>query len=137
MDAQIPKHVVSERYDRLVALQEQISWDENKRLLDSTVEVLVSTGEGKKDAATGRVSGRARDGRLVHVTIGDREVGPGDVVTAAVSYAAPHHLVADAGILEHRPWRGTPGTSPAQSGGTVGAGRRSSGLLTIGRSSIG
>ena len=67
------------------------------------VEVLVSTGEGRKDGATGRVSGRARDGRLVHVA-GTAE--PGDLVTATVTYAAPHHLVADAGITAHRPWRG-------------------------------
>ena len=31
-----------------------------------TVEVLVAEGEGRKDAATRRLSGRARDGRLVH-----------------------------------------------------------------------
>ena len=31
------------------------------------VEVLVSTGEGRKDGATRRMSGRARDGRLVHL----------------------------------------------------------------------
>jgi tRNA-2-methylthio-N6-dimethylallyladenosine synthase len=28
------------------------------------------------------------------------------VVSAAVTYAAPHHLVADAGITAHRRWRG-------------------------------
>ena len=31
MDGQIPKEVVQERYERLVALQEQISWEENKQ----------------------------------------------------------------------------------------------------------
>src|SRR6188472_2397263 len=31
MDAQIPKAVVQERYERLVALQEEISWEENKK----------------------------------------------------------------------------------------------------------
>jgi tRNA-2-methylthio-N6-dimethylallyladenosine synthase len=35
---------------------------------------------------------------------------PGDVLTADVTYAAPHHLVADAGIRTHRRWRGS-GTS--------------------------
>jgi tRNA-2-methylthio-N6-dimethylallyladenosine synthase len=42
---------------------------------------------------------------LVHVA-GDAE--PGDVVTANVTYAAPHHLVADSGITSHRRWRGAP-----------------------------
>ncbi|MDT4958101.1 MAG: tRNA-2-methylthio-N6-dimethylallyladenosine synthase, partial [Pseudonocardiales bacterium] len=64
MEAQVPKAVVQERYERLIELQEQISWDAAKALVGRDVEVLVSAGEGRKDGATGRVSGRARDGRL-------------------------------------------------------------------------
>src|SRR3954469_12933012 len=104
---QVPKAVVQERYERLIALQEEISWDAAKALVGRDVEVLVSAGDGRKDGATGRVSGRARDGRLVHVA---GAAGPGDTVTAAVTYAAPHHLVADGGIIEHRAWRG-PGSA--------------------------
>ena len=37
-----------------------------RRWSAQTVEVLVAEGEGRKDARTGRMSGRARDGRLVH-----------------------------------------------------------------------
>jgi tRNA-2-methylthio-N6-dimethylallyladenosine synthase len=106
MPGQGPQAVVQERYERLISLQEQISWDAARAQIGREVEVLVSAGEGRKDAATGRVSGRARDGRLVHVATGAAAVGPGDVVTTRVSYAAPHHLVADAGITSHRPWRG-------------------------------
>ena len=105
---QVAKQVVQERYERLIALQEEISWAESKRLVGSEVEVLVSSGDGRKDAATGRVSGRARDGRLVHVA-GD--AAPGDVVTARVTYAAPHHLVADGGITSLRRWRGSPASA--------------------------
>jgi tRNA-2-methylthio-N6-dimethylallyladenosine synthase len=100
---QVPKQVVRARYDRLIALQEDISWAEAKRLVGTEVEVLVSAGDGRKDEATGRVSGRARDGRLVHVA---GSAAPGDVVRAEVTYAAPHHLVADGGITTRRPWRG-------------------------------
>jgi tRNA-2-methylthio-N6-dimethylallyladenosine synthase len=64
--------------------------------------VLVAEGEGRKDAATGRRSGRARDGRLVHFACDVTEVRPGDVVTTAVTYGAPHHLVADGPPLSHR-----------------------------------
>jgi tRNA-2-methylthio-N6-dimethylallyladenosine synthase len=103
---QVPKPVVQERYERLIALQERISWDGNRALVGSSVEVLVSVGEGRKDVATGRVSGRARDGRLVHVATAGHEVAPGDTVTTTVSRAAPHHLVADGGIGDLRPWRG-------------------------------
>ncbi len=106
MDDQVPKPVVQERYERLIALQDQISWDAGRALIGREVEVLVNPGEGRKDAATGRVSGRARDGRLVHVATGGVAVEPGDTVTARITSAAPHHLVADAGLVAHRRWRG-------------------------------
>ena len=99
---QVPKAVVQERYERLVRLQEQICMEGNRALIGQTVELLAATGEGRKDARTARMTGRARDGRLVHFTAGDNEVRPGDIVTAVVTEAAPHHLIADAGILTHR-----------------------------------
>ncbi|MDT7741252.1 MAG: tRNA-2-methylthio-N6-dimethylallyladenosine synthase, partial [Actinomycetota bacterium] len=67
---QLPKVVVQERYERLVALQEEISWSANRALEGQVVEVLGSTGERRKDRATQRMSGRARDGRLVHFAPG-------------------------------------------------------------------
>jgi tRNA-2-methylthio-N6-dimethylallyladenosine synthase len=106
MDEQVPKPVVQERYDRLVALQEDIAWQLNKEFVGQVVEVLVAEGEGRKDAQRQRMSGRARDGRLVHFAAAgsavDTEVRPGDVVHAAVTYAAPHHLVADGPLVAHR-----------------------------------
>jgi len=104
MPGQLPKEVVQERYERLVAAVEEISLAENQALLGSTVEVLVAVGEGRKDAVTGRMSGRARDGRLVHFAAGDAgpAVRPGDVVRTTVTHAAPHHLTADGPVLAHR-----------------------------------
>lgn len=105
MDEQLPKAVVQERYDRLIALQERITLEENEKLVGSEVELLVAAGEGRKNAETARMSGRARDGRLVHFRPEgniDRQVRPGDVITIVVSDAAPHHLVADTPILTHR-----------------------------------
>ena len=94
---QLPKAVVQERYVRLLALQEEISWAENTRQVGRVLEVLVAEGEGRKDGATHRLSGRAPDNRLVHFTV-PPDAGqprPGDVATVTVTYAAPHHLVAD------------------------------------------
>ncbi len=99
---QLPKEVVSERYQRLVDLQEQISWSENKAQVGREVELLVAAGEGRKDAATARLSGRARDGRLVHFDAGGADVRPGDIVTTTVTRAAPHFLVADGPLHTHR-----------------------------------
>ncbi len=101
MAGQVPKDVVQDRYDRLVATLEEVTWAENRRLVGQTVEVLVSVGEGRKDARTGRMSGRARDGRLVHF-VADDSVRPGDVVEVSVTYAAPHHLNSDAPLVSHR-----------------------------------
>lgn len=97
MADQVPKDVVQERYERLIALQEQISWEENSRLIGTEVDVLVANGEGRKDADTHRMSGRARDGRLVHFDLPADSETPrqGDVVTVTVSSAAPFHLIAD------------------------------------------
>jgi tRNA-2-methylthio-N6-dimethylallyladenosine synthase len=100
---QLPKVVVQERYERLVALQERISWEENRRQEGRVLEVLVAEGEGRKDGATARLSGRAPDNRLVHFALPDGLPAqgvprPGDVATVQVTYGAPHHVVADGAL---------------------------------------
>ncbi len=103
MDQQLPRVVVQERYERLVTVVNEITWSENQTFTGREVEVLVSEGEGRKDAATARLSGRARDNRLVHFTPVDSsgapvDVRPGDMVNVRVTRAAPHHLISDAPV---------------------------------------
>ena len=99
MPDQVPREVVTERYERLVELVGEIALQENRKLVGSEVEVMFADGEGRKDAATQRLSGRARDNRLVHMAVGDGEVPrPGDIARATITYGAPHHLVADGGV---------------------------------------
>jgi tRNA-2-methylthio-N6-dimethylallyladenosine synthase len=62
----------------------------------------VAEGEGRKDAATHRMSGRARDNRLVHFTPDRTAPRPGDVVTVTVTRGAPHYLLSDAAPLSVR-----------------------------------
>ena len=123
---QLPKAVVQERYERLQALQERISLEENVAQTGRLVEVLVADVDGRKDGASLRVSGRAADNRLVHFALPpdvapsarrapagpadtapdprilvDVDPGlprPGDLVTVAVTHGAPHHLVADSAL---------------------------------------
>ncbi|MGW4696843.1 tRNA (N6-isopentenyl adenosine(37)-C2)-methylthiotransferase MiaB [Kitasatospora cineracea] len=99
MADQVPKAVVQERYDRLIALQEEISWEENKKQVGRKLEILVAEGEGKKDDRTDRLSGRAPDNRLVHFSRPEGGVRPGDMVTVEITYAAPHHLLAEGPVL--------------------------------------
>lgn len=109
MDEQIPKAVVQERFERLVALQDRISTEENAKLLGTRQEVLVSTNEGKKDEATHRLTGRAEDNRLVHFSVpeGAETPRPGDVVSVTITKAAPFHLLADPAAGESWPVRRT------------------------------
>ncbi|MEU5960086.1 tRNA (N6-isopentenyl adenosine(37)-C2)-methylthiotransferase MiaB [Micromonospora parva] len=136
MDDQLPKQVVQERYERLVACVEEITWAENKRLVGETVEVLVAVGEGRKDERTGRMSGRARDGRLVHFATGTPggeslagQIRPGDIVHTTVTYAAPHHLNADGAPVAHRRTRAGDAAEAGRSPRTPGV---LLGLPTIG-----
>ena len=98
MDDQIPKEIVQERYERLLEVVNQVAWEENLKQVGKEVEVLVANGEGRKDAQTNRMSGRAKDNRLVHFDIpeGQPAPRPGDVVTVTVTDAKPYFLVADA-----------------------------------------
>ncbi|WP_120298711.1 tRNA (N6-isopentenyl adenosine(37)-C2)-methylthiotransferase MiaB [Gordonia phthalatica] len=134
MADQVPPEVVTERYQRLIALQERICLEANTELVGSDAELLVSAGEGRKNSETGRMTGRARDGRLVHFR-GAPDIRPGDVVTVTITDAAPHHLIADSGVHSHRRTRagdaheaGTKPTTPP-----VGVGL---GMPTIGATAV-
>jgi tRNA-2-methylthio-N6-dimethylallyladenosine synthase len=129
LDDQVPPHVVRDRYDRLVELVNDIAWEENKRLVGRRVELMVAEGEGRKDAATHRLSGRGPDNRLVHFTptLAERDapIRPGDMVTVEITRAAPHHLVADGPVLDVRPTRSGDAwearrTTPQPSGVSLG-----------------
>jgi tRNA-2-methylthio-N6-dimethylallyladenosine synthase len=130
LDDQIPKAVVQERYERLVAVADDVAWAENRALEGRTVELMVAEGEGRKDSATHRLSGRARDNRLVHFNPLDEsgnpiDVRPGDMVECAITYGAPHHLVADGPVRTVRRTRAgdaweTRTYAPASTGVSLG-----------------
>ena len=123
MDGQLPKEVVQERFDRLIAVQEENSLIGNREQIGREVEVLVASGEGRRDGETHRLSGRARDGRLVHFAA-TPGVRAGDVVRTVVTYAAPHYLVADGELVSHRRTRAGDNTEaglrPKTSGVSLG-----------------
>ena len=137
MDDQVPKEVVQERFERLVALQDEIAWEENRKLIGTDVNVLVTkTG----DAEHGRMTGRAEDNRLVHVRIDPaaQDVRPGDVVSTTVTEAKPYFLIADAAYTVRRTrsgdaWdRSQADSCGAPSGSAAGpAGPTSLGMPTI------
>lgn len=100
MPEQVPKEVVQERYERLVELQDRICLEENQSQVGKTLELLVNAPQADRansKKTRGRLSGKARDGRLVHFSVPDDAAPPrpGDIVTTTVTKAAPYFLVAD------------------------------------------
>ncbi len=96
---QVPADVVGSRYRELFAEVEAVAWAENRALVGRDVEVMIADGSGRKDDTTQRVTGRARDNRLVHLAASaDSDLVAGDIVTATITQAAPHHLLADDGF---------------------------------------
>jgi len=128
MGDQVPKAVVQERYERLVALVNDITWAENRALVGRDVELLVTEADGRKDEATHRRSGRGPDNRLVHFAPGSVVVEPGDFATVSITKAAPHHLVSDAPVRAVRRCRSV---AVGASGSGAGSGVML-GLLTVG-----
>ncbi len=87
MEKQVPKGVVQERFDRLVALQERISFERMREMEGRTVEILVE-GVGRKGGA----QGRTRTNKVVHLA-GDHQ--PGTFLDARIVAAHPHHLTGE------------------------------------------
>ncbi|MFM7719030.1 MAG: tRNA (N6-isopentenyl adenosine(37)-C2)-methylthiotransferase MiaB [Actinomycetota bacterium] len=86
-EGQVPKEVVQERFERLVALQERIALERMTACVGDTAEVLVE-GEGRK----GSVQGRTRTNRVVHLP-GRAE--PGEFLDVRIVTAHPHHLTGE------------------------------------------
>ncbi|GAA1663950.1 tRNA-2-methylthio-N(6)-dimethylallyladenosine synthase [Citricoccus zhacaiensis] len=153
MENQVPKAVVQERFERLTALQDRISAEETAKLVGTRQELLVTNHSGSKDAATGRLAGRAPDNRLVHFSVpeGAEVPRPGDVVTVTVTASHPYFLIADPtaedpeGYVLRRSRAGdawdlsqavscgvpSPGTGAARAEATVGSAGVSLGMPTL------
>ncbi|MDN4476158.1 tRNA (N6-isopentenyl adenosine(37)-C2)-methylthiotransferase MiaB [Demequina sp. SYSU T00192] len=96
----LPKAVVQERFERLVALQERLTLEDSQALVGRDLELLVLDSGGRKDGESARLSGREPGNRLVHFAVpeGAEVPRPGDMVGVRVTHGAPHHLLADSGL---------------------------------------
>ena len=110
MEDQVPKEVVQERFERLVALQDKIAAEESAKQIGTNQEVLVTNDAGPRGKETGRLTGRAPDNRLVHFSIpaGGETPRPGDFVTVPITESHPYHLIADPISLSHYVLRRSP-----------------------------
>jgi tRNA-2-methylthio-N6-dimethylallyladenosine synthase len=85
MPQQVPKEIVQERFDRLVALQEAISLERMRAEVGRVHEVLIE-GVGRKGGARGRT----RTNKVVHI---DPAVATGTFLDVRIASAHPHHLL--------------------------------------------
>ena len=94
MPDQIEQDVMADRYNRLHKIQQDISKQENQKLVGSTVELLVSGHEGRHDIDMNRMNGRSADFRLTHFDNSAKLARPGDLVEVKVEEAFANHIVA-------------------------------------------
>ena len=94
MPDQIEQDVMADRYNRLHKIQQNISKQENEKLVGSTVELLVSGHEGRHDLDMNRMNGRSADFRLTHFDNSAKLARPGDLVEVKVEEAFANHIVA-------------------------------------------
>ena len=90
MDRQIDREAASERFDRLVTLQREITLGKNAAMVGSTVSLLAE-GPSRKDPTM--ATGRTRGNKIVHVP-GASEAGT--FFRAKIEAAAPSHLMGRA-----------------------------------------
>ena len=87
MPGHLPKEIVQERFERLVALQDEISAERNERMVGRVEEVVVE-GPSKRDPS--QKNGRTRTNKLVIFTAED--VPEGSLRSVRVTGAGTHHL---------------------------------------------
>jgi len=93
-DAFVDPDVVADRFERLRAVVERAALRRNEARVGGVEEVLVE-GPSRRDPA--RLTGRTRQGKLVHFASPGQVRGPapGAFCRVAITGAAPHHLVGD------------------------------------------
>jgi tRNA-2-methylthio-N6-dimethylallyladenosine synthase len=86
MEQRVDKDTMQHRFDRLVSLQNRITFERNEEQVGRTCEVMVE-GPSKRDVSVAAT--RTRGNRLVHV-VGTWE--PGTTFEVDITRAAPHYL---------------------------------------------
>jgi len=89
LDGHLEPAVVNARYRRLSALTRRVSLAANERQVGTVQELLI---EGPSKTDPGRISGRTRTNRLVHVPAVGGGPAAGALVHARLDVAAPHYL---------------------------------------------
>ena len=91
-DQFIPDDVIADRFARLNEVLGRAGLRKNQERVGRREEVLV---EGPSRREPTRVSGRTRQGKLIHFTPPSEGLRPGALALVDVTYGAPFHLLGD------------------------------------------
>jgi len=105
LDGHIETAVMDDRFDRLIQLTRALSAASHARQVGRVAEILI---EGPSKTDPGRMSGRTRENRLVHVPAAP-EATPGAFVNARIVRAATHYLLGEVTDAPAEPPAPTPG----------------------------
>lgn len=86
----VPDEVAAERLARLLALQEELQAETNRRLVGRQFEVLIEGTDRK-----GQSRGRTLCNRIVHIEKQPRDLAPGSFVAVRIVRGLPNSLVAE------------------------------------------
>jgi tRNA-2-methylthio-N6-dimethylallyladenosine synthase len=86
-DLFVDPDVAQDRYERLIAVQNQVSLERNQEEVGRVLEILVE-GPSRKDPEV--VTARSRGNKVVHVP---GHHAPGTFLQARIDSGAPHHLL--------------------------------------------
>jgi tRNA-2-methylthio-N6-dimethylallyladenosine synthase len=90
-DQFVPADVIADRFSRLCDVVDRSGLRKHEERVGRTEEVLVE-GPSKRDADV--LSGRTRQGKLVHFSPPEGGLRAGALATVVVTHGAPHHLLA-------------------------------------------
>jgi tRNA-2-methylthio-N6-dimethylallyladenosine synthase len=84
--------VIKERFERLKEVLDRSALRRHEARVGRREEVLVE-GPSRKNDAT--LSGRTRQGKLIHFPAGDEGLRPGSLAMVDVLHGAPYHLLGE------------------------------------------
>ena len=88
----VAPEVIKERFERLKEVLDRSALRRHEARVGRSEEVLVEGPSRRNDAM---MSGRTRQGKLIHFASGDTVVRPGALVMVDVVHGAPYHLLGE------------------------------------------
>ena len=96
----VPEEVIADRFKRLKEVLDRSALRHHAAREGRREEVLVEGPSRRNDKM---VSGRTRQGKLIHFPVGETNVRPGALVHVDVTHGAPYHLLGEMVSVQRGP----------------------------------